>query len=156
MRKKNSECEHHNIYFWQPMLFCCSLQGVSEQSTWVSLKWRYKWPFLCLSPCPPVVFWFTVLFLLLLLLSVLISSTLSLLTLPAKGEAAKIANPPCICSFSYWFCTEPWSKAHHNPGGFFPCASTGLRSSWVWRVFFQCASLSRLPHLFPTRACHGY
>lgn len=33
------------------------------------------------------------------------------------------------------FCTEPWSEAHHNSGGFFPCASTGLRSSWVRRIF---------------------
>lgn len=47
---------------------------------------------------------------------------------------------------SLCFCTEPWSEAHHNSRGFFPCASMGLRSSRVRRIF----SSVHLPALCPT------
>ena len=119
--ENNSERESCNIYFWQPTLFCYFLQGVSKYSVWVSLKWRCILPFLCFPPALQLFFDLFFFF------SFLISSPPSPLTLPAKGKAAKIANPYCICSFSYCAplafaqnpgpkpITTPWDSFHALP-----------------------------------------
>jgi len=47
------------------------------------------------------------------------------------------------------FFTEPWSEAHHNSGGFFPCVSMGLRSSRVRRIFSSVHLSAFCPTCFP-------
>lgn len=46
-------------------------------------------------------------------------------------------------------CTEPWSRAHHNSRGFFPCTSMGLRSSRVRRNFSSVHLSAFCPTCFP-------
>lgn len=47
------------------------------------------------------------------------------------------------------FCTEPWSEAHHNSRGFFPCASVGLSSRRVRRIFSSVHLSAFCPTCFP-------
>lgn len=53
-----------------------------------------------------------------------------------------LLRSPCLC-------TEPWSEAHHNSRGFFPCASMGLRSSKVRRIFSSVHLSAFCPTCFP-------